>query len=126
MSMKPYNPDISPAAVQWLELDETERIELVSAYHRRRRIRLPNDQLHAVIHVVVENQVALGESVVVNTLARLQTEGLSRHEALHAVGSVLVEDLYTLMHEDSGMTDEAYRRYLDRLGTLSAKTWRAG
>ena len=84
--MKAYDPDTSTASIQWLELDESERIELVAAYHRRRKIRLPNAQLHAVIHVVVENQVALGEDVVVNALARLQAEGLNRHEALHAIG----------------------------------------
>jgi hypothetical protein len=124
--MNPYDPDVSPPPAQWLDLDEAERIERVSAYHQRKRIRLPNHQLHAVIHVVVENQLALGESMVVDTLARLQAEGLSRHDALHAIGSVLAENLYELMREDSRTTDETYHRYLDRLGTLSAESWRAG
>jgi hypothetical protein len=122
--MKPYDPDRPPATLEWLELDEAERIERVSAFHRNKRIRLPNAQLHAVIHVVVENQLALGETVVVETLARLQGEGLSRHDALHAIGSVLATDLYALMHEGSGRTDEAYCRYLDRLRLLTAKDWR--
>jgi hypothetical protein len=124
--MNAYDPDTSSAAIQWLELDESERIELVAAYHRRKKIRLPNAQLHAVIHVVVENQVALGEEVVVNTLARLQAEGLSRHEALHAIGSVLAEDLYELMREPAAGPNQAYARYLDRLGALTAEDWRAG
>jgi hypothetical protein len=79
--------------MDWLGTDEGERIELVSAYHRRQKIKLPNSQLHAVIHVVVENQLALGEETVVNTLSRLQGEGLSRHDAIHAIGSVLAENL---------------------------------
>jgi hypothetical protein len=87
---------------------------------------LPNAQLHAVIHVVVENQVALGEEVVIETLARLQGEGLSRHDALHAIGSVLAADLYELMQESSEATGDAYRRYLDRLQKITAKNWRAG
>jgi hypothetical protein len=53
-------------------------------------VRLPNAQLHAVIHVVVENQLALGEEVVVETLARLQREGLGRHDGVHAIGSFLL------------------------------------
>ena len=83
-------------------------------------------QLHAVIHVIVENQLALGEEVVAETLARLQKEGLDRHDALHAIGSVLAADLYELMQDGAEATGEAYRRYLERLKKLTAKNWRAG
>ncbi len=57
--MNSYDPDTSPGPTDWLQTDEGERIGLVSAYHQRKKIRLPNAQLHAVIHVVVENQLAL-------------------------------------------------------------------
>jgi hypothetical protein len=122
----PYDPDNSLNPEDWLQAHESERIESVSAYHRRKKITLPNLQLHAVVHVVVENQIALGEKMVVNTMARLQAEGLSRHDALHAIGSVLAENLYELMREDHGATDEPYRRYLERLQHLTADNWRAG
>jgi len=124
--MTSYDPSHPPRPPDWLMTDEAERLELVSAFHRRQTIRLPNLQLHSVIHVVVENQLALGEEIVVNALARLQREGLDRHEALHAIGSVLAEDLYALMKEGDGSTDEPYRRYLDRLERLTADSWRAG
>jgi len=124
--MDSYDPDRSRAAADWLELDEGERIELVASYHRRKKIRLPNAQLHAVIPVIVENQLALGEQVVVETLARLQREGLSRHDALHAIGSVLAADVYELMQESSEPTGDIYRHYLERLQKLTAKNWRAG
>src|SRR5213593_1558966 len=124
--MDSYDPNRSRAAADWLELDEGERIELVSSYHRRKKIHLPNAQLHAVIHVVVENQLALGEQVVLETLARLQREGLSRHDALHAIGSVLAADSYELMQESSVPTGDIYRQYLERLQKLTAKNWRAG
>ena len=124
--MDTYDPDTPRRSSDWLQTDEGERIELVSSYHRRKKVHLPNAQLHAVIHVVVENQLALGEEVVVETLARLQREGLSRHDALHAIGSVLAADLYELMQESSEATGDTYRRYLDRLQKLTAKHWRAG
>lgn len=124
--MKTYDPDTAPAPADWLAADEGERIEAVSSYHRRRRITLPNAQLHAVIHVVVENQIALAEAVVAETLARLQREGLDRHDAIHAIGSVLAEDLYTLMKEDERSSGETYQRYLERLQRLTAKAWRSG
>jgi hypothetical protein len=124
--MDSYDPDTSRPAADWLQLDEGKRIELVSAYHRRKKIRLPNAQLHAVIHVVVENQLALAEEEVTQALARLQSEGLSRHDALHAIGSVLAADLYQLMQESTEATGDVYRRYLERLQRLTAKSWRAG
>jgi len=124
--MDTYDPDASQPSGEWLQIDEGERMELVSSYHRRHRIELPNPQLHAVIHVVVENQIALGEAVVVKTLTRLQSEGLSRHDALHAIGSILAENLYALMREGAGATDGTYRAYLDRLEGLTVKSWRAG
>ena len=122
--MDSYDPDRSRPSADWLQVDEGERIELVSSYHRRKKIALPNAQLHAVIHVVIENQLALGEAVVIETLARLQSEGLSRHDALHAIGSVLANDLYELMQDGSEATGFAYSRYLERLKKLTAKEWR--
>jgi hypothetical protein len=124
--MKSYDPDTSQASAGWLQIDEGERIELVSSYHRRQKIALPDDQLHAVIHVMVENQLALGEQVVAEALARLQREGLSRHDALHAIGSILASDVYAVMQESPEAAAEAQHRYLERVQALTAKQWRAG
>jgi hypothetical protein len=124
--MNSYDPDTSPPPTKWLGTDEAERIELAAAYHRRKKTQLPNLRLHAVIHVVVENQLALGEEIVLRTSVRLQGEGLNRHDAVHAIGSVLAEDLYTLMQDGSASTGETYQRYLERLQRLTAKTWLAG
>ena len=123
--MNAYDPDSSLPPNDWLGTDEAERIELVASYHRRKKIRLPNAQLHAVIHVIVENQLALGEAVVLDTLARLQSEGLSRHDAVHAIGSVLAGDVYELMQENTDATDNTYRRYLERVQKLTAENWKA-
>jgi hypothetical protein len=124
--MNSYNPDAPPNSTDWLEIDEGDRIELVASYHRRQDVRLPNAQLHAVIHVIVENQLALAEPVVVETLDRLKGEGLSRHDALHAIGLVLAEDIYQLMQGDSEATTDVYNRYLGQLRKLTAANWRAG
>jgi len=123
--MDSYDPDASPVPTIWLQTDEGERIELVSDYHRRSRVTLPDAKLHAVIHVIIENQLALGEHVVVDTLSRLQREGLGRHDALHAIGSVLAENIYELMNDEHGSISEPYRKYLERLQKLTANAWRA-
>jgi hypothetical protein len=59
--MGSYHPEKSGDFADWLQTDEGQRIELVSSYHRRNKVLLPNAQLHAVIQVVVENQLVLGE-----------------------------------------------------------------
>jgi hypothetical protein len=122
--MQNYDPERAPEARDWLAADEGERIGLVSNYHDRAHVKLPDPDLHATIHVVIENQLALGEDVVVTTLARLQTEGLDRHDAIHAIGSVLAEFLYDLMGEEGQAGSASYRTYLERLTTLTARGWR--
>jgi hypothetical protein len=94
-----YDADDQPHSVAWLELDETERIDAVMDYHRRAGVKLENLKLHAITHVVVENQVALGEPTPVPaTLNRLVDEGLDRHEAIHAVGSILMNIVFDASH----------------------------
>jgi len=124
MALLRYDPheDILPDA--WLELDESERMLLVTEYHRRERIRLPNETIHAGIHVIVENQVALGDAFPVKAvLLRLMDQGLDRHEATDAIGSVLSESLFTMLGEMDRKGDPN-DNYLSKLKSLSAKSWR--
>jgi hypothetical protein len=93
-----YDPHEHTDSDAWLALDESERMRLVERYHRRQRIRLPNETIHAVIHVIVENQVAIGDEFPVRAvLHRLIKEGLDRHEAIHAIGSVLSQEFIVAM-----------------------------
>jgi hypothetical protein len=119
-----YDPHSDPAAERWLALDEYERIHLVMAYHRAKRVALPNPQLHATIHAVVENQIALGDEIpVAETLRRLINEGLDRHEAIHAIGSVLAQHMYTLL-SDGKPDEDPNLRYFEDLKALTADSWR--
>jgi len=123
--MKLYDPEVAPSATEWLELDEAERIQLAEAHHRLARVKLPNVKAHAVFHAIVENQIAGGLEPVIRAMDRLAGEGLSRHEALHAVGSVLAEHLNETMSmksPDSGSTWQT--RYNAAIERLSAKEWR--
>jgi thioesterase domain-containing protein len=122
--MERYDPLIAPDAADWLDTDEGERIELVSAYHRCAKVKLPNPRLHATMHVAVENQVAMGDEVPVRrTVERLQAEGLDRHDAIHAVSSVLAEHMYDLVKTGSPATDPN-TLYWAALEKLTAKEWR--
>ena len=74
-----YDANEQPRSEFWLELDESERIDAVEDYHRQTRVKLENPGLHALAHVVVENQSVVGEATSVPaTLDRLMDEGLDR------------------------------------------------
>jgi sirohydrochlorin ferrochelatase len=120
--MKTYDPETVPDPAEWLGLDESERVILVASFHRRAKIQMPDPQIHAAIHSVVENQLAEELQTVRETLERLRAEGLSRHDAIHAVGSVLVEHLNRLIRDKAGSAD-AVESYFQELRALTAKAW---
>ena len=119
-----HDPDRHVDPDAWLEFDESERIEAVKEYHRRTEVRLPNANLHATTHVIVENQVALGDAYPVKSvLFRLMEEGLSRHDAIHAIGQVLAEGLFGALKE-KGQPADLNAEYLAKLSRLTAESWR--
>ena len=122
--MNGYDPDITPDAKEWLALDEGERLALVEGYHRDARIALPRTarRLHATIHTVVENQLALNDEPVVRARGRLMKEGLSRHDAIHAIGSVIAEHVNDLLKlKDAPETSRA--RYYAAIERLTVAEW---
>jgi hypothetical protein len=125
MPVERYDPDQPPATQEWLALTEDERLTLVLAHHSKSGTRLPNARLHAAIHVVIENQLALGEPAAVTvTLSRLQREGLSRHEAVHAIGTAVSELLLQLSTAPDADPNSATARYVEGLSRLSAQAVR--
>jgi hypothetical protein len=120
-----YDPEVPPDPSAWLALDEQERIQLAEAHHRAAHIKLPNVKAHACFHAIVENQIAEGLDSVVRAMARLMNEGLSRHDALHAIGSVIADQLYEAMHtEDKDFANTAQARYDAAVERLTAKEWK--
>jgi citrate lyase gamma subunit len=117
-----YDPDTAPDPAEWIELEEEDRIGRIATYHRRVKAKLPNLQVHAALHSVVENQIAEELQTVRETVARLQGEGLSRHDAIHAVGSVLVARLQALLREGAQAQFEV-EAYFQDLRSLTAQRW---
>ena len=123
--MKLYDPDVAPNQTEWLALDEEERIHLAEVHHRILRVRLPNSKAHAVFHAIVEYQIAGGLEPVTRAMERLANEGLSRHEALHAIGCVLGEHLSeTTKAQDHDIAGTGQARYNAAVERLNAKEWR--
>lgn len=124
-----YNPDVAPEPQKWLALDEGERHLLVEQFHRDARIPLPKSarRVHAIIHATVETQLALEDQVVVReTLHRLMQQGLTRHEAVHAIGSILAEQMYDILHETKTDDIDPNLAYYAALQELTADKWRRG
>jgi hypothetical protein len=121
-----YDPNVAPDPEAWLALDESERAELAFQYHRRKKLKAPNTRLHALFHSIVETQAAMGdESPVRRTLERLQGEGLDRHDAVHAVGSVLAAQFHGILGGGrSGADPNA--EYEAELERLNAREWLRG
>lgn len=121
-----YDPHEAPDGPAWLELDEMEQIQVIEAYHKRNHISLPNTVAHAAFHAVVESQIAMGESAVIETMDRLRREGLDRHDAVHAIGSVLAANMFDLLNQESESSpEEVNSRYAAELRQLTAANWRA-
>ena len=73
-------------------------------------------------HVIVENQIALAdETPVAAVMARLMREGLDRHDAIHAIGSVLMGTFHGAP-EDGGEADPT-QAYCQGLMQLTAERW---
>lgn len=120
-----YDANAAPDAERWLATDESLRSIAVESHHRRlaNHADMPNPRMHALIHVIVENQLAMDEPPEVRpTLERLLDEGLGRHEAIHAIGSVVAEAMFSVM-KDRAEFDRA--RIAQALAKLRAEKWRS-
>jgi hypothetical protein len=125
--MQDYDPLVEPDPDEWLAADEQERIDAVKYYHRHAESEAERSTLHAVIHAVVENQIAERDELPVRrTMTRLMDQGLDRHEAIHAVGSVLAGHLNEIAREArAGRNPEGDVNvpYFAELERLTAKDW---
>jgi hypothetical protein len=115
-----YDPDKPTDPGEWLALDEMEQQLIVERYHKRAGVTLPSARMHAIMHAAIETQVADGRASAVKALERMLAEGLSRHDGIHALGSVLAKHMYAVMKDMEPFDDKAYDADLD---ALSAESW---
>ena len=116
-----YDPQVAPDPAVWRATDEPARLRAIEDYHHRAALKMPNVRMHAVIHNVVENQLAEGLPEVLATFERLALAGLSRHDALHAVGSVVAGQIHAMLSQQVPFDEGDYAR---RLQALDPAAWR--
>jgi hypothetical protein len=114
-----YDPSRAPDPRAWLATPEAERVELCEKAHATPPPSHPpieNARLHAAVHAVVENQLALGQPPHVRAaLERLMAQGMTRHEAVHEVGTVVSELIFDLVKKKRPFDPAAYAEALDGL-----------
>ncbi len=123
--MQNYDPMFELDPKQWDLLDDDERVSVVMKYHQEAGIELPDEYTHALLHVIVENQIAQEEETPVEAvLHRLTDENLDRHDAVHAIAIILANHMYDLMHgEDAALGNDEYYAELEK---LTAEKWQRG
>lgn len=114
-----YDASQAPDGEAWELADESERTAAVQRFHQGLEVHppTPNPRLHAIIHVIVENQ--LGEPAPNATraaMARLRKAGLSRHEALHAVGMVVTGGVWGALGDRKAFSTKGFERALAAVG----------
>jgi hypothetical protein len=118
-----YDPLVSPEPKRWLAFAEGERLGAIEAFHKQIGTPASKPRLHAILHAIVETQLATGETPVQRALERLMRQGLDRHEALHAIGSVLSEQIYGALRSEAAGADPA-ADYVRKLDALTASGWK--
>lgn len=116
-----YDPAISPDPEEWLEEDDAEKVVAILEYHRAAGIRLPDEHLHATVHAIVENQIAMSDLVEPRAaLKRLMQQGLSRHDAVHAIAN---EMIFYLLDVSKNNREPDNELYFNALRELTAEKW---
>ena len=121
--MESYRASKEPDPATWLALDESHRLVLIEEYVEEFEKEISDEaiRIHASAHLTVENQLAMNEKETVDAYLRLRRQGLKRHETIHAIGAIIIEDIYEVVNND-----QPSFRYKNRLRKLTAKRWLKG
>lgn len=126
--MNTYNPLVEPNKEEWLALSECDRIDSVKEFHENSNDDEFEEEaalsIHSTLHVIVENQLAMGVALISETIAKLTRQGLDRHEAIHAIGAIISEDIFDVMRGEK--TEFSPIRYRKKLDKITAKRWKKG
>jgi hypothetical protein len=116
-----YDAEAAPDPSLWLEAAEDARVAAIRRYHQQRGEPSGNLRVHAAIHATVETQLAEALPATVRAMTRLLGQGLTRHQALHAIGSAVADQLYSALHGQPFSPAD----YEARLDALTAASWRS-
>lgn len=99
-----YDANQAPDPEVWLETGEHERVHAVTAHHATltQEEHAPVNDAHHMFHLIVENQLAAGDPPEAGrALVRLLDEGLTRHQCIHALGTVVAKAMFEVTQKQS-------------------------
>ena len=97
-----YSPNTPPDPEEWLSIDDSEKQVIVEAGLQAIEAGIGEGfTFHCVTHIIVENQVAANDADVPTgqVIDSLMEQGLDRHEAIHAVGSVIMTTMHSMVQK---------------------------
>jgi len=123
MAIESYDPSTPPNCLEWLGMGEEERNGLDIAKHHSIGDRGDGERTHCLMHVIVENQLAMGAAMepVRERLRQLMAQGLDRHRAVHAIGYVVLRHMSWLAL--AGQPGDQEARYFRELKRMTAQKW---
>ena len=72
-----------------------------------------NPNLHKIIHEVIENQIREGKpKETKETLKRLMNLGYNRHEAIHKIGIIVIDDIYNMLKNEQEFNEKQFAKKL--------------
>ena len=113
-----YLPHVAQDPSMWNALDEDERVFLVSAWHKKHSDAHPaivSLRGHALAHVVAENMLTSGEVQALSAMRTMVDQGLTRHEAIHALSDAIVACLLDLAAKGEVYSEERFAQEISRL-----------
>lgn len=119
-----YDANSAPEPEVWLATDDALKFAAIERHHRELAVDLPNPRLHATLHAIVENQLAARTPAKsVATLDRFLAAGVTRHQAIHAIGSVVAGAIWDVQRRQATVDHDAMSAALER---LDPDDWRDG
>ncbi len=117
-----YDPSKNINPDDWLAIDESERQELIEEYVLTEEDQIDDSlaAIHATAHCIVENQLAMEVTETVEAFERLRGEDVERHETIHALAAVLMENINEAMANGD---EDISLRYKSKLKKLTAEKW---
>lgn len=120
-----YDPSQPVDPRVWTQLAEPEKVSAAETAHLQPPEEHPpidNTRVHAAVHAVVETQIATGQPPEAKrALDRLLSEGLDRHAAIHALGTVASEFLLQVLSRGEKFNPEAYAKGLRALSAQAVR-----
>jgi hypothetical protein len=118
-----YDPNVAPDRFEWIDTDESEQMQRIMEFHESRGDYGESLEGHVALHMAIETQIATDTPQVEATLGRLMMQGLTRHDAIHAIGSVLAESIQEALESKESGAENANANYYEKLSRFNASDW---